>query len=172
MTSAVYAGSFDPITLGHLDLIIRAASSFETLVVAIGVNADKNPLFTTKERLRLIEECIYEKYGDANKIQVTWFDGLLVDFCNNIGATVVIRGLRAVTDFEAELGIAHANRTLAPEVDTFFLPTKPQFSFVSSSTVKALAKHPSPTSWATLPQYVPAPVLRALKEKFQPGPVM
>jgi pantetheine-phosphate adenylyltransferase len=178
MTTAVYAGSFDPITKGHLDLIYRSTKTFERLVVAVGINSAKKPLFTLDERIAMIQASIDEQWQEAHEawgtknvidpgaITVTSFDDLLVDFCKREHATVIVRGLRAVTDFEAELGIAHANASLAPNLDTFFLPTKPKFSFVSSSTVREIARHPSPTGWDSLDKYVTKAVLRALRDKF------
>lgn len=166
MTTAVYAGSFDPVTKGHLDLIQRAAQAFDHLIVAVGINSAKKPLFTTEEKIRLIEVGILRSgFGEPN-IVVTSFEGLLVDFCKQEKATVIIRGLRAVTDFEFEMGIAHANRNMDPGIDTFFIPTQPKYSFVSSSTVREIAKHQSPTGWVHLDSYVTANVKDALKQKF------
>jgi len=179
MTVAVYAGSFDPPTHGHLDLIYRASRTFDRIIVGVGVNSSKKPLFETQERITLIRRCLEADWkesqswrpakteaADPARIEVVSFGGLLVDFCAESGATVIVRGLRAVTDFEAELGIAHANASMVPHIDTFFLPTKPRFSFVSSSTVREIARHPSKTGWGNLHKYVPATVIKALREKF------
>lgn len=162
MTIAIYAGSFDPVTLGHLDVINRAAKCFDTLVIGIGVNSAKKTLFTSDERAEMLLTACQTLYPDVHA-EVARFDGLLVNFCQKLGAKVIIRGLRAVTDFEYELGIAHANSSQAPEVFTFFLPTKPEFSFVSSSVVRELAKH-----GGKLDHYVPKNVGAALREKFAP----
>jgi len=165
MTTAVYAGSFDPPTLGHLDVIQRATKCFDTLVIGIGINSAKKTLFTYDERAEMLRTACRTLPGRIS--EVARFDGLLVDFCKKLGAGVIIRGLRAVTDFEYELGIAHANSSQAPEVYTFFLPTKPEFSFVSSSVVRELAKH-----GGKLDHYVPKNVEEALRKKFPPPQVV
>lgn len=181
MTIAVYAGSFDPVTKGHLDLIYRASRQFERLIVGVGVNAGKSPLFTQPERIELIQECLKEhdlqrwtdtphnaeEEVDGDKVSVQSFDGLLVDFCMANKATVIVRGLRAVTDFEAELGIALANMSMAPGIDTFFLPTRSKYMNVSSSVVREIARYDSPTGWASLAHYVNKPVLDVLRLKFK-----
>jgi pantetheine-phosphate adenylyltransferase len=183
MTTAVYAGSFDPVTKGHLDLIYRASKQFDKLIVGVGINAGKTPLFTPPERIALIKACIDDTWHemhkhwnleapdgesvDPDKIAVLSFEGLLVDFCLEHKATVIIRGLRAVTDFEQELGIAQANASMVPNIDTFFLPTRSKFSAVSSSVVREIARHSSDTGWQSLPHYVNKPVLAALRTKFE-----
>jgi pantetheine-phosphate adenylyltransferase len=164
MTIAVYAGSFDPITKGHLDLIARAGRVFDQLVVGIGVNANKKCMFSLEERTELIRATT--RHAGA-RIEIRPFDGLLVDFCRDVQASVIIRGLRAVTDFEAELGVAHANSNMVPEIDTFFLPTNPEYSFVSSSIVREIACHNSDTGWKKLSNYVSPVVVDALKRKVQ-----
>lgn len=155
-TVAVYAGSFDPITDGHFDIISRASSVFDTLVVGVGFNSRKKYFFTPEQRIQLIREVC----ESLPNIQVVEFNGLLVDFCHKLGIKVIIRGLRAVSDFESEMGIAHTNAQIDPEIDTFFLPTKPKYSFVSSSTVKELALYGADTSY-----YVHQAVARALKDR-------
>ncbi len=156
-TIAVYAGSFDPVTNGHIDLIERATNVFDEVVVGVGVNSAKKYLFSEEERIDLIRKSLpIEK-----NVKVQAFQGLLVDFCHKVGSKIIIRGLRAVTDFEVELGIAHANADLAPDIDTFFLPTKPQFSFVSSSTVKEIARYAG-----RLDHYVPIHVAEAIVKKM------
>jgi len=164
MTIAVYAGSFDPITKGHLDLIRRASRAFQKLIIGIGVNLGKAPLFSLAERTALIQATIPRELTSV--IEILSFDGLLVDFCQQAGATVIVRGLRAVTDFEAELGVAHANSNMMPEVDTFFLPTSPEYSFVSSSIVREIARHDSEIGWRKLHHYVSPVVIDALREKI------
>jgi pantetheine-phosphate adenylyltransferase len=166
MTIAVYAGSFDPITKGHLDLIARASKVFDKLVVGIGVNANKKCMFSLEERTALIRATT--QHAGA-RIEIRPFDGLLVDFCRDVQASVIIRGLRAVTDFEAELGVAHANSNMVPEIDTFFLPTNPEYSFVSSSIVREIAGHNSDTGWKKLSNYVSPVVVDALKRKVRPS---
>lgn len=178
---AVYAGSFDPVTKGHLDLIYRASQQFDKLIVGVGVNAGKAPLFTPSERITLIKACIDETWHemhkhwnletpdganvDPEKVVVQSFDGLLVDFCIEHNATVILRGLRTASDFEQELGIAQANSNMAHNIDTFFLPTRPKFLNVSSSIVREIARHHSPTGWRSLGQYVNEPVIAALRKR-------
>jgi len=116
MTIAVYAGSFDPITDGHFDIIERASNVFDTLVIGVGVNPKKQGFFTPEERVGLIKEVC----EPLQNIQVLDFQGLLVEFCLKVGAKVIVRGLRAVSDFESEMGVAHTNAQLSPGIDTFF----------------------------------------------------
>lgn len=140
---AVYAGSFDPPTLGHQDLARRALRLCDRLIVAVGRNAAKKNMFTVDERLDMLRH-LFRPY---ERIEVAHFDGLLVNFCRDRKADIIVRGLRAVTDFEYELGIAHVNADQAgedhgiPRIDTVFIPTGPRFSFVSSSFVRELASH-------------------------------
>ena len=134
---AVYAGSFDPPTKGHLDLIERASKLFDRLVVGIGIHPTRKPLFDTEERLALLQELT----KDLPNVEVVSFRGLLIDFCEQTGARIIVRGLRAATDFEYELQIAHANAELRPIVDTVFLPTRTHFGFVSASLVREIASH-------------------------------
>lgn len=141
MTTAVYAGSFDPPTLGHLDAIERSLKIFDRLIVAIGVNSAKKPMFTVDERKLMIELSLH--VSQMQRTTITSFSGLLVDFCRENLVDVVVRGLRAVNDFESEMAIAHVNYELAG-YDTVFLPTRPSHSFVSSSTVKEIIRHSRP----------------------------
>ena len=138
MTTAVYAGSFDPPTLGHLDAIERSLKIFDRVIVAIGVNTAKQPMFTVDERKLMIELSLH--VSQMQRTTITSFNGLLVDFCRENLVDVVVRGLRAVSDFESEMSIAHVNYELA-SYDTVFLPTRPGHSFVSSSTVKEIIRH-------------------------------
>jgi pantetheine-phosphate adenylyltransferase len=154
---AVYAGSFDPVTLGHIDLIERASALFSDVIVAVGVHPTRKPLFTAQERMALLEEVV-KPYPNVN---VDKFDTLLIDFCRAKGARVIVRGLRAATDFEYELQIAHANADLCPEVDTMFLPTRTKHGFVSASLVREIASHGGDVS-----RYAPKVVADALKYKF------
>jgi pantetheine-phosphate adenylyltransferase len=158
---AVYAGSFDPVTLGHLDLIERASALFSDVIVAVGVHPTRAPLFTPEERLALLTKVS----AHLPNVTVDSFDGLLIDFCKKRKARVIVRGLRAATDFEYELQIAHANADLCPEVDTIFLPTRTKHGFVSASLVREIATHGGDVS-----RYAPAPVCEALKSKFGPRP--
>jgi pantetheine-phosphate adenylyltransferase len=154
---AVYAGSFDPITLGHLDLIDRSSKLFDEVVVAVGRHATKKAFFTYQERVDLLRQVTRE----YQNVRIESFDGLLIHFCENIGARVIVRGLRAATDFEYELQIAHANADMAPRVDTVFLPTRTRYGFVSASLVREIASHGGDVS-----HYAPPAVCAALTEKF------
>ncbi len=154
---AVYAGSFDPVTLGHLDLIERASALFSDVIVAIGVHPSRNPLFSIEERLDLVETVSLPH----KNVKVESFDGLLIDYCKARGARVIVRGLRAATDFEYELQIAHANADLCPEIDTIFLPTRTKNGFISASLVREIASHGGDVS-----RYAPAVVTDALRLKF------
>jgi pantetheine-phosphate adenylyltransferase len=154
---AVYAGSFDPITLGHVDLIERASALFSDVIVAIGVHPTRKPLFTIDERLQMAAAAA-QAFGN---VRVESFDGLLIDFCRARQARVIVRGLRAATDFEYELQIAHANADLCPGIDTMFLPTRTKHGFVSASLVREIASHGGDVS-----RYAPPNVCVALAAKF------
>lgn len=133
---ALYPGSFDPLTLGHLDLIERAARLFDSVVVAVLQNPGKQPVFSLEQRLEQIRRATAHLSG----VEVGSFDGLTVDFAGRSEAQVILRGLRALSDFEFELQIAHTNHSLAPQVETLFLATSVQHSFLSSSVVKEVAR--------------------------------
>ena len=154
---AVYAGSFDPVTLGHLDLIERASALFSDVIVAVGVHPTRSPLFSASERMALLETVS----AHLPNVAVDSFGGLLIDFCREKAARVIVRGLRAATDFEYELQIAHANADLCPEVDTMFLPTRTKHGFVSASLVREIGSHGGDVS-----RYAPPVVVEALKKKF------
>jgi pantetheine-phosphate adenylyltransferase len=154
---AIYAGSFDPPTLGHLDLIERASALFSDVIVGLGKHATRSPLFTVEERLELVSRIS----GHLPNVTVEAFDGLLIDFCKKKRARVIVRGLRAATDFEYELQIAHANADLEPNVDTVFLPTRTKMGFISASLVREIASHGGDVS-----RYAPAAVCAALAIKF------
>ncbi len=154
---AVYAGSFDPVTNGHIDLVERASKLFQEVVVALGVHPTRTPLFNVEERLALLREVV-QPYAN---VKVDSFDGLLIDFCRAVGARIIVRGLRAATDFEYELQIAHANSDLMPEIDTIFLPTRTNYGFVSASLVRDIAIHGGDVS-----RYAPACVIEALSKKY------
>ncbi len=141
MRTAVYPGSFDPITLGHIDVLRRAAGVFDRVVVAVLVNPRKAPVAEAEGRASAIREAIAETLPDlAGRLDVTTFDGLTVDACRAAGARHVVRGLRAVSDFEAELQMAHMNHRLAPEIDTVFFMTALEYGYLSSSLVKEIAR--------------------------------
>jgi len=154
---AVYAGSFDPPTLGHYDLIERASALFSDVIVGLGRHPTRHPLFTVDERIDLVAKIC----APFPNVRVESFEGLLIDFCRAVGARVIVRGLRAATDFEYELQIAHANADLCPEVDTIFLPTRTKNGFISASLVREIASHGGDVS-----RYAPAVVCEALKAKF------
>lgn len=140
MTTALYPGSFDPITFGHIDVIGRAAALFDKLVVGVLINPKKSPLLSLDVRTEVISEAISEELGAAaSNIEVAGFDGLTVDYALRIGASFIVRGLRAVSDFESELQMAHTNRKLAPSVDTIFLMTSLEHAYLSSTLVKEIA---------------------------------
>lgn len=132
---AVYPGSFDPITYGHLDLIARGARLFDSLVVAILRNEHKKPLFSVSERIAMLKEVLGDEYPN---VAIDSFDGLLVDFAEKCGATVILRGIRAISDYEYELQMALMNRRLHPAVETVFLMAGEAYSFVSSRLVKEI----------------------------------
>jgi pantetheine-phosphate adenylyltransferase len=154
---AVFPGSFDPMTNAHLDVARRAASLFDRLVVGVLSNARKEPLFTVEERVALIRECVRE-LGDH--VSVTSFDGLTVHFALQHGAGFIVRGLRAISDFEAELQMALTNRKLEPSVDTAFLMTALEYGYVSSSLAKEVARFDGDVT-----PMVPPPVAAALRER-------
>jgi pantetheine-phosphate adenylyltransferase len=134
-TSAIYPGSFDPITNGHVDIINRGLKVFGQVIVAVLENPKKRPLFTTKERVRMIQDI----FASKKEVEVRAFDGLLVDFARAQGTRVVIRGLRAISDFEYEFQMALMNRSLAPDIETFFMMPSVNYSFLSSNLVREVA---------------------------------
>lgn len=157
---AVFPASFDPVTKGHLDLIDRASAVFDELVVAVARNVSKSGTFNVDERLEMLEAAI----GGRTGIRVTSFDGLLVDYARRIGARAVIRGLRAVSDFEYEFEMALMNRHLYPEVETLFLMTSQEYFYVSSSRLKELVRF-----GIDVEEFVPPIVAARLKEKLANG---
>jgi pantetheine-phosphate adenylyltransferase len=157
---ALYPGSFDPITNGHLDVIERAARLFDHVLVAVADNNAKNALFSTEDRVSLIRQSV----SALPNVKVTSFKGLLVDFAAASGARVVVRGLRAVTDFEYEFQMALMNKTLRPDLETIFLASREVFTYVSSRVIKEVAR-----LGGDVTRMVPAPVAAALATKF-PSP--
>lgn len=155
---AVCPGSFDPITNGHLDIISRGAKIFDKVYVSILNNSGKKPLFTVEERVELIKEAT----KDIPNVIVDCFDGLLVEYAESIGACAIIRGLRAVSDFEYEMQMTSMNRLLNNKIETFFMMTKNQYSFLSSSIVKEIARF-----HGNIKPLVPPVVEAALREKFR-----
>jgi pantetheine-phosphate adenylyltransferase len=136
---AVYPGSFDPITNGHVDIIHRAAHVFDRVVVAVLGNPRKSPLLPAEERVAIIRSVVAGDPGLAGVVEVCTFDGLTVQFCHEVGAAFLVRGLRAIADFDIELQLAHNNHQLAPDIDTVFFMTSLENSFISSSLVKEIA---------------------------------
>ncbi|HEY3497968.1 MAG TPA: pantetheine-phosphate adenylyltransferase [Polyangiaceae bacterium] len=158
---ALYAGSFDPPTYGHLDLVDRAARLFPRVIVSVGTNPTRSPLFSVEERLELLSKIC----APFANVTVQSFDGLLVDYAKRVGARVVVRGLRVGSDFEYELQIAHANADLRPEIDTVFLPTRTNYGFISASLVREIARYGGDVT-----RYTPPAVCEALTRKFQKQP--
>ena len=154
---AVYPGTFDPITNGHLDILGRALRLFDKVIVTIAVNQRKQPLFTVEERTRFIRDAM----NAGERLEFEQFDGLIVDFCRAHHATTLVRGLRALADFEYEFQFAHMNRRLAPGVDTVFFMTDERNHYVSSSLVKEVA-----SLGGDVTGLVPAPVVAALAAKY------
>ena len=158
MSVAVYPGSFDPITNGHLDIVERAAAVFDTVVVAVLANPRKAPLFSVDQRIEVIRAALAAHRVPDDRVDVDSFDGLTVEFARARGASAIVRGLRAISDFETELQLAHNNRVLAPEVDSVFFMTSAPNSYVSSSLVKEIASFGGDVS-----AMLPAPAATALK---------
>jgi pantetheine-phosphate adenylyltransferase len=157
MRIAVCPGSFDPVTYGHLDIIKRGAKIFDRVIVAVLVNSKKTPLFTSEERVQLL----WEATKDLPNVEVDTFQGLLMDYMTLKKANVILKGLRAVSDFEYELQMASINRKLNDDVETFFVMTNNQYSYLSSSIVKELAQY-----GGNIQDLVPPVVEKALKEKL------
>lgn len=157
MKRAIYPGSFDPLTLGHLDMIKRSAKIVDELVIGVLNNSAKNSLFSLDERVSMIKEMT----ESMPNVTVASFDGLLVDYMKEINATIIVRGLRAVTDFEYELQIAQTNHVENPEVETIFLTTSLQYSYLSSTIVKEFASYGGYIS-----KFVPARFIDRIYEKY------
>ena len=158
MATAVYPGSFDPITLGHLDIIKRTAAVFDKVIIGVLINKSKQPLFSIEERVDLIKEVT----KDIPNVEILSFNGLLIDFSDRMKADVIVRGIRAVSDFEYELMMAQTNKELNPNLETMFFATSARYSFLSSSTVRELAMFD-----ADIRQFVPEYVHRKVYEKLK-----
>ncbi len=157
MKKGIYPGSFDPVTYGHIDIIRRSAAQVDELIVAVLSNSGKTPMFSVEER----EEMLREVTKDIPNVTVTSFSGLTVDFARNVKADVLVRGLRAIPDFEYELNMAQTNHIIAPEIETIFLMTKPELACVSSSIVREAALFNADYSG-----FVPACILDDLNDLF------
>src|SRR5829696_4481424 len=166
MTIAIYPGSFDPITNGHLDVIGRAASVFERVVIAVLANPRKQPLLPVDERVAVIRQALASSAAGvpSDRIDVESFDGLSVDLCHRLGAGFIVRGLRASSDFETEMRLAHNNRRLAPAIDTVFFMTSIEHSYVASSLVKEIS-----TFGGDVSAMIPPAALAALRRAAAPG---
>ncbi|MBV8194612.1 MAG: pantetheine-phosphate adenylyltransferase [Candidatus Dormibacteraeota bacterium] len=154
---AVYPGSFDPVTLGHLDVLERATLIFDRVVVGVLANSDKQPLFTVDERIRLLRETI----GENPNVDVTRFEGLTVDFARHMQATAIVRGLRVLSDFESEFQMALMNRRLNPDVNTVFLMTSFSSVFISSSIIKEVCR-----LGGSVDDFAPPASVAAMREKY------
>ncbi len=158
MLRAIYPGSFDPVTNGHLDVIKRSCKMVDELIVGVLNNNAKMPLFSVEERVRMLEEVT----KDIPNVRIFPFDGLLIDFAAKMEASVVIRGLRAITDFEYELQMSQTNHKLNPDVETIFLTTSIEYSYLSSTTVKEIAFYGGDVT-----QFVPEAVVEKLEQKMK-----
>jgi len=158
LKTAIYPGTFDPVTNGHIDLMVRALKIFDRLIVAVAVNDRKTPLFTLEERVKLLKKCVPQ----SSKIKITSFDGLLVDYARSQKATALVRGLRAVSDFEYEFQMALMNRKLDKNIETIYLMPSEQYTCLNSGLVKEVAR-----MGGRLDGLVPVPVSKMLKRKYQ-----
>ena len=159
MSVAVYPGSFDPITLGHLDIIGRAAAVFDRVIVGVLINPPKSPAQDVEARAAVIREAVDDSLGTlSSRVEIVTFDGLTVDLAKRSDAGFIVRGLRAISDFESELQMAHTNRKLAPQVDTVFFMTSIEYAYLSSSLIREIASFGGDVSGM-----VPKAVLRQLR---------
>jgi len=156
MKTAIYAGSFDPVTYGHLDVLKSGAEIFDKVIIAVSRNINKKGFLTVEERVELIKQAV----SDIKNVEVASFDGLTVDFAKKNGAKFLLRGLRAVSDYEYEMQLSQTNQKLSPDIKTVFLITKPEYSFISSSTVREIYYNDGQIS-----QFVPKCVEDYLKSK-------
>lgn len=157
MKRAIYTGSFDPVTYGHLDVISRASNMVDELIVAVLKNSSKSPLFSIEERVRMLEEVT----KDIPNVCVTSFEGLTIDFADKMDAHIIVRGLRAITDFEYELQMAQTNRIVNPKVDTMFLVTSEEYSYLSSTVLKEIARY-----GGALDRFAPLYIIEKVKSKY------
>ena len=157
MKRAIYTGSFDPVTYGHLDVISRASNMVDELFVAVLKNSSKSPLFSIEERVRMLEEVT----KDIPNVCVTSFEGLTIDFADKMDAHIIVRGLRAITDFEYELQMAQTNRIVNPKVDTMLLVTSEEYSYLSSTVLKEIARY-----GGALDRFAPPYIIEKVKSKY------
>lgn len=160
MRIGIYPGSFDPITLGHLDIIMRASKIADELIIGVLRNISKKTVFTAEERVEFVERVLKHHNLDS-RIKVKSFDGLLVDFAKECNASFIVRGLRAVTDFDYELQLAQTNHKLYEDIDTIFFTTKLEYSYLSSSTVREIASF-----GGDIRQFVPACIVQSVYDKY------
>ncbi|MEF9945921.1 MAG: pantetheine-phosphate adenylyltransferase [Lachnospiraceae bacterium] len=158
MLKAIYPGSFDPVTYGHLDVILRSKRIVDELIVGVLNNKAKTPLFSVEERVKMLEETT----KDLPNVKVVPFEGLLVEFAKKMDARVIVRGLRAITDFDYELQMSQTNSKLVPEIETMFLTTSVEYSYLSSTTVKEVA-----TFGGDISQFVPKVVADKIEDKYK-----
>ncbi len=158
MKTAIYPGSFDPVTLGHFDIIKRSSEIFDRIIVGVLCNNAKSPLFSTEERVKMLKEVTSE----LPNVEVQSFDGLLIDFMRKNHAKVIVRGLRAITDFEYELQLAQMNRVIEPEIDTLFLTTNLKYAYLSSSMAKEVAMYGGDIS-----EFLDPVIAKYVREKYQ-----
>lgn len=158
MTRAIYPGSFDPVTLGHLDIIKRASKIFDELIVGVLNNNSKSPLFSVEKRVKMLNDVV----KDLPNVKVMSFEGLLVEFARKVDAQIIVRGLRAVTDFEYELQMSQTNTVLNENVDTIFFTTSLEYAYLSSSTVREAAYF-----GADISKFVPESVVQQVYDKFK-----
>ncbi len=159
MRIGIYPGSFDPVTLGHVDIILRSAKMFDKLIIAVLQNSSKQPLFSSQERVELLKMVT----KGIDNISIETFDGLTVDFARERGANTIVRGLRAVSDFEYELQIAQTNHKMNPNIDTIFLTTSVEYSYLSSSIVREIGRYQGDIS-----NFVPAEIIEKVLFKCNP----
>ena len=160
MNIAIYPGSFDPVTNGHLDIIERTAEVFDKVIVAILINSSKTPTFSIEEKIDMLKKST----AHIPNVEIEFFDGLLVNFVKKKGAKVIVKGLRAISDFEYEFQMAMLNKSVAPDVETLFMMTSNKYSYLSSSIVKELGRLGAP-----LDDLVPEVIMNNIKEKLRKG---
>jgi len=161
MTVAICPGTFDPITCGHLDVISRARRYFDRFIVAVAANPYKRPLFTLEERVYLLRKVT----GEMDNVEVAAFDTLLVDFARKVGATAIVKGLRAISDFEYEFQMAQINQAMDEEVETFFVMANPEYTFISSSAVREVASYGG-TITGLVPEEIEGELMDMFARKF------